>query len=60
MTKHATEQDYLSWAASERFSDMCVDTENVGLNDGSPDYWDRMLAAGKQAVRDRKEERGMK
>lgn len=57
--QHATEADYYAWAATEALSDPCVDVENVGPNDGSPDYWDRMLVAGKQAVADRKEEQGI-
>lgn len=51
-----TKQDYLAWAKSEPLSDMAVDCENVGQDDGAADYWQRMLAAGKQAVADRKEE----
>lgn len=54
--QHATEEQYYAWVATEPLSDPCVDVENVGPNDGSPDYWDRMLAAGKSAVQDRKDE----
>lgn len=52
----AAEKAYWEWHDSEPLADACVDRENVSAG---PRYWERMLAAGKQAVADRKEERGM-
>ncbi len=49
----SAEQIYWDWAKSEPLSDCCVDAENVPAG---PQYWERMLAAGKDAVAMRKEE----
>jgi hypothetical protein len=55
MTKQITEQQYYDWVRSEPLSDPCVDAENVGSDRTAPDYWTRMLAAGKDAVAMREE-----
>ena len=47
---------YWNWHDSEPLADSCVDAENV---ESGPDYWERMLDAGKQAVAYRKEERNV-
>jgi hypothetical protein len=51
------EQAYWLWHNSEPLANVCVDSENVA---GGPNYWQRMLAAGRQAVADRKEERALR
>jgi hypothetical protein len=51
-----TKQEYMEWAKSEPLSDVCVDMENVYTAPDHPDYWSRMLDAGKMAVEGRKQE----
>ncbi len=58
MSNRVTEQQYWDWAASEPLSDAGVDAENCAhIAKYSLHYWGCMLAAGKDAVVMRKEER---
>jgi hypothetical protein len=51
---------YWAWVKSEPLANPCVDMENVGQPDGSADYWERLLKAGKSAVEMRKDEQEWK
>lgn len=58
MSTYVTEQEYYDWVATEPLSDPCVDAENCAhIAKYSLHYWGCMLAAGKDAVAMRKEER---
>lgn len=52
--QHTPEQAYWLWHDSEHLADSGVDLENVAQG---PEFWERILEAGKQAVADRKEAR---